>query len=1040
MSSIAHQVLAGLDSFWPSLKEVKAIGTEAEALPDPVLLAVHRHMDMVRRPFVGADAGVRVQEEALLDFVLNGLKPEGYLLAPVTGPSGAGKSHLVRWLEIRLSNHPEAARFNLIRVPKSASLRTVVEAVLQPVAHLPQYAEIIESLRQASTALNPDEAATLFGAMMQLGLKEKAAQWRQQRESIGDVPSGTLAVHATQLASYIQDPVIAPHLLATVYPRLLTRALRGRVEDAADADRPPQFEIGDLKLPASLLERMNEAARSTQTYFLSRLERADGRAAALVALNAVVDNAIARVFSLGQLPQNKTLQDIMREIREQLYETGRELVLLVEDFYALTGIQDQLLSLCIQGVNDGPRPMCPMRTVMAMTDSTLDGRDTIKTRSEYQWALVTEEIDEEEIVEALVDLAGRYLNAARIGRPRLVQSYDAASGTVLHQFTPELDDPKGSDLRKAFGETAGGIPLFPLSREAIRFLAHKHLVSGGRLFFNPRVALQRIVRDVLLARPSFERGTFPAGLGIQDPLAIELTRVLTNVPEDLKARYQSTIVCWGNDPKTTADLHRVPAEVFEAFGLPALPDSPKAPASGPIVQPRDPTSTPQSSTVDKAAQINVRWRERIDAWARGQRLDMQDAQEIRRIIRDHVLAHIDWNATSLNVREFDALTFELPNALGRDRKHKAECPVVEVIGPAGNAAGATSELGRELLALLRYQHVKSWDYADGEEDSLYVCAFLDRMSKRLEQAALVAAESKLVPLAHGALWSGAIRVGLPEEAALADRIRTALKIADDAPIPSGSRPWDDLRQECWSQRDAIRSLLLRYLRVAQGDTETPYGVDAARFARAIAPVPLDAGQITQRLHDDADVQPAIRSTLGKLTAARLKPPVADALKQVHVWIKAVLTDSGLEGDPEEPRILSEASIQLMDDAWKAGLWPAPTLNGSELPDQATMIEAARQFSTLPWENMVAQCRALAALDGTQLAEVVPMLANMKWNNLQFSVKFVVDYIALLNGLERRVSADEAVIGSGSATGAVKAMRIQFDVLDSTVRALSGGKS
>ncbi|MEP7247453.1 MAG: protein DpdH [Gammaproteobacteria bacterium] len=1069
MSTAPRHPLPGLTSYWPSVEEVRqCIGTEAEALPDAVLLAVHRRVDLLKRPFGGIDPGTRCNEEALLEFVLGELKPEGYLLAPITGPSGAGKSHLVRWLEIRLRNHPQAARFNLIRVPKSASLRTVVEAVLQPVAHLPEYAEMLQGLKAATSALAPGEAAALFGTMLQLGLSEKARQWQQDHGApIEGFRSTVLAAHAQQLASFLQDPVVAPYFREHVYPRLLARAMRGRDEASLDADRPPSFEIADLTLPPDVDSQIVDAAQATRVYYLSRLSRPDGRPAALVALNAVVDGAVARVFKLGQLSHGKTLQDIMNEIRETLHAAGRELVLLVEDFYALTGIQDQLLGLCIQGVNDGPRPMCPMRTVMAMTDATLDGRDTIKTRSEFEWNLVTEDPRDEYVIDALVELAGGYLNAARVGRQRLVDSYDPVAGTVGTQFTPEVDDPESSDLRQAFGTTANGIPLFPLSLGAIHFLARKHLVDGGRLRFDPRRALQRIVRDVLLARGSFERGDFPGGFPIQDPLSVELTGVLSGVPEALKERYRRAIVCWGNDPRTSAELQQLPAGVLEAFGLPPLPVSigtgvgtgtgtstGAGTGTGPGPGARagtdigNDTGTGTGATQpDPAAAINDRWRQRMDEWVRGQRLVHADAQKLRVLVRDHLVHYVDWNALSLYAKDFDAQSFALPNAPGNERLNRPDRPVIQVKGPVGLTDAVEPELARELLALLRFEHVKSWDYPDADEDAICAAAFLDRMAGEVEHAALQAAELRLVPLAHGALWSGVVRAGLPAfPASLMDRMGAALQAGDAVPLAAGAPLWDELRQECWNQREILRRLLLRYVRVVQGEAENPYGIDAARFARALDKAPLDAAGISTRLDQDGDVLPAIRALLAQLTAPRLKPVMQEAVKIVENWTRVVLAETDLEGEPDEPTELSRAAIALMEDALKSGLWPAPPPGRPAHPptrpappDHAAMSQTAQRFADLRWAELVARCRALVALDrGAEPVQAVSMLAGLPWSELQASRKFIEDYSSLLEALDRSVTAEEAVLGTSDAGQAIGAVSGQLASLEAAVTKLAMG--
>jgi hypothetical protein len=72
----------------------------------------------------------------------------------------------------------------------------------------------------------------------------------------------------------------------------------------------------------------------------------------------VVDEATRHLFQLHDALGGMTLQDVILEIRRRLLEEGKDLVVLVEDFAALTGIQETLLKVLIQeGVREGVTPL-----------------------------------------------------------------------------------------------------------------------------------------------------------------------------------------------------------------------------------------------------------------------------------------------------------------------------------------------------------------------------------------------------------------------------------------------------------------------------------------------------------------------------------------------------------------------------------------------------------------------------------------------------------------------------------------------------------
>ena len=76
------------------------------------------------------------------------------------------------------------------------------------------------------------------------------------------------------------------------------------------------------------------------------------------------------------------MADLFDAVRAQLFHEGKELVLLVEDFVVLSGIQKQVLQVIIkEAFRDGRQVLCTMRTVLAYTTGYMDAA-TVLTPSE----------------------------------------------------------------------------------------------------------------------------------------------------------------------------------------------------------------------------------------------------------------------------------------------------------------------------------------------------------------------------------------------------------------------------------------------------------------------------------------------------------------------------------------------------------------------------------------------------------------------------------------------------------------------------------
>ena len=197
-------------------------------------------------------------------------------------------------------------------------------------------------------------------------------------------------------------------------------------------------------------------------------------------------------------------------MREILFQEGKDLVLLVEDFAALAGIQEVLLKVCIQeGEYAGKKVRATMRTAMALTDGYLSFRDTILSRAQREWVIGGPEQTDEEIKAGAVEMVGAYLNAARWGEDDLRRLFQLRGPEQsLTDWLPlwrdeDLSDDE-SEAVAAFGFDENGRALFPFNRRAVEQLAERHLSQGSRLVFNPRRVINEILRHTLLMRQSFE--------------------------------------------------------------------------------------------------------------------------------------------------------------------------------------------------------------------------------------------------------------------------------------------------------------------------------------------------------------------------------------------------------------------------------------------------------------------------------------------------------------------------------------------------------
>jgi hypothetical protein len=720
-----------LSNYWPLQAEVDScIRTEAETIDEAVLLAVHHPTRIVHR---SASRSVEEEksEQDLLDALLRDSADGSAVIVSLTGPSGVGKSHMVRWLHAQLQRHERHAQMVMILVPKTASLRRVVELILEPLEGT-EYDKLRSSLNTAIASISTEDAAAHLATELVLQLKRKTSEWIAALDSSEDRTLRSKAHHAQKLQILLSDPVFREGMLNTALERIVSRAVSG---DPSGTKQLPQFEEDDFIWTSE--QSFADATRPAQKYFESLADH-DGhlRSIAVAVLNTVIDPAMRVVFRFSQALGGRTIEEIVDMIRVQLLRENKELVLLIEDFAALSGIQEPLLSMIIaESEHGGFRVRAPIRTALAVTDGFMPQRDTILTRARGEWIIASEYGSEEALLDRFVEMAGRYLNAARWGRAALRAQFaarvDQSTSGLYGWIRPYADDnldAVDADRLEAFGRTRSGYPLFPLNEAALHSLCRRELPSGGKLVFNPRAFINRVLRETLDQRHLYEQGAFPPATFKPDILPPGTETELDGMsrPASVKARLKTMLVHWCGNPSSLRGAAPIEPAVFEAFGLPfpfsaeARPHSATTPGpgngggGGPLEPDPPPPPRPSVSAFEKE----------IGSWAASSKLLQTTARRIRSLVADGVVQRLDLDAAM--VRKI-ADWIWLPYV---DIGNRQTSPAFRLAEPNGEITGW---LRQALIGLDKREQFKGWDFPAAEDYYGYAQRLLDAIASQVER-------------------------------------------------------------------------------------------------------------------------------------------------------------------------------------------------------------------------------------------------------------------------------------------------------------------
>ena len=390
------------------------------------------------------------------------------------------------------------------------------------------------------------------------------------------------------------------------------------------SDLPHEFTAVDL--PRTGADAKDVAAETRKV--LNLLAGDDEMEAAAVRLvNRVLGQALARTLAFSP----DRLLEVMLQLRRHLAASGKELVLLIEDFARLQGIDGGLLAALIEagGSNTG---LCVMRWCMAITQGPYAAvvRDTLKTRLDLVVDMTQTAAEYGAEVESLAGFAAQYLNATRVGAgPLAMWAADPATGRPPNA----CDD---CEFRQTCHESFGhyeGIGLYPFTRQALPHMLD--LVAGSTdRKFNPRQFIKGVLKPTLADHDIEwrELRTFPStaylnALGGPDPGKIDNLREqeITEQYADEAPRWLAFLDLWGS-----ADLDYVDGQA-RAFGLTPMGKKGVRP---PVV---DPKPQPVPETPDQ------RLIDALNDWGRGGPMEDWATTRLRTYVWDAIDSGVDWD-------------------------------------------------------------------------------------------------------------------------------------------------------------------------------------------------------------------------------------------------------------------------------------------------------------------------------------------------------------------------------------------------------------
>lgn len=830
---------------WDKDMAARVMNTEALDIPDYHFLATHHPVKMYQLDLARDKQDSVYDEKSFLKDFFN--TPD-YNFVAVLGESGTGKSHLVRWLHANIPDQDDR-KVLLIRKART-NLKEIIKDILKGLEG-DIFDEYRRRLEKNTENITPGQAREkLLHALIE-------AVGPQATHHVGLTEDGVLSEEQEyireELPNLLSDPLFREKLLKEEgVIHQLTTHIMGYSEEIERREERREFASEDLPLNIRDINKAGEAARDFYSTIVGDEEL---KALTVEWLNLNLDTAINQVMAF----RGEDMFNLMLEVREALAEKDQELILLIEDFAKLQGIDLQLLEALLVRQNMGNRKLCKLRVALASTRGYFNKLEkTVITRIGFGVTLdinvegATKIFHEQDVI----DFTARYLNAVRLKDSDLkkwLNSGDVDGGGERELLPNACQDcPHRDPCHQSYGASEElGMGLYPFNRRAVlNMLEH---VSPKQ--FNPRLFIDRALKHTLYNyKEKLEEGLFPPFTLLEhftQPAmsALDIRQLREKDTVDYRRR-QAFLELWGK-----GIVENLAEGMHQAFDLPTL--NIKGGTSPPEQKERDTVEKEKEKIVKTKkekgipAKITAKIRE-LDQWQNEDALSQDLSDELRRNVYAAVSEGIDWDSQLMLRKEFQgtkkifkrvSITFEKQSTKAR-------------VGVGLHDVGLNIPLEGESLtdsalalqAIIYFQHYRHWVFANGPYYLRVYSRELEKWKRHVLQQVRRGAEDEPdwnpVPALVELLALGGRMAGLWKDPAILEENVQAL-FEDMPPLKpesDRSKQWKELynllknkrEQQEGSLINGLRETLLSRTACTKGGISTLQLVDAASFLKPLS--------------------------------------------------------------------------------------------------------------------------------------------------------------------------------------------------------------
>ncbi|PAX60541.1 protein DpdH [Brunnivagina elsteri] len=819
----------------------QVMNVEATQTSNHLFLATHHPISMYRQDSIKASSQNEYNEAQFLqDF----LAEKDFAFVPVLGETGTGKSHLIRWLS---ANIESTDKRKVLLIPRiGTNLKDILEKILNIAGFeedkLNQYRKRLNQTTRTLTDKGAREQL-LNNLAFQIGingqhLKAKLADEETQEHLIKNLPA------------LLYDDFFRENLLQDekIIHRLVVHTL-GYKDKIEDINERREFSAEDLPLNILDIQKAGQKARDFYSFLIND---ENIQQQTVTWLNSHLDDAISQVLNLGR----EDLQKLMREVRETLAEKNIELVLLIEDFAKLQGIDREVLEAVLARPQQGEnKPLCAIRTALACTTGYFKNLvDTVQQRITFSVNLNIDKIGDKSLITQndVQIFVARYLNAVRLKETEII---DWASSQNRDKIASACEDCEYSQACHAgFGDIEG-MGLYPFNSKALQQMFSR--VNPDE--FNPRILIRDVLKYTLEnSVDDIKNANFPSvSLGKhfgKMRLSAEIKLDIQKKDSQNSKRREIFLDLWDN----SNELCNLSPEVHTAFNLPLLDVKTKPTEIKQLIPQSKLNSkttifveSPQEDKIDtlveEIPETLKSKLEILDSWNNEAILPDAIAKDIRELLFPAIMEKIEWDTEMLLKGSFvgsGGKLLQQRNLIFHNPKVKrgTYSGVVFSLPLNPDNKNEFTETAYVFQGILKYNHYKHWKFPNGDRYFRMYAKYLSCWSQHVvEKIRLYPRESgepwNPVPAAVELLAISATMAGHPTNT-LTDLINSLFVDIDSNDDTTRASSWKTLFDtfKKTKNREALLDIVKSRIACTKGSTSPFQIIDAVQIIEPLEKV------------------------------------------------------------------------------------------------------------------------------------------------------------------------------------------------------------